>query len=346
VHHTDLHLEPNEASDLSRVLSPATLAAHGWDRAMLTVLDEACAEDALALLVHAKDAPLEEGWEAIRVHAEPTSGKGKTEDAEACAVRDGYAYILGSQFGKKAGPLSARRSWIARVKEDDLATQNAALEIARLRFSLHRAVNDALRDVDLLTLGRLARERYIDRTIAIGKDDGKRWAGRIQPDDQPLNVEAAEFRADGTLVLGLRYPVTADGHPLLVAITNPTGLFEGEDPVTGTVWWLENVGSAQAPAGFRALDTRGEDRFDAIIGDLDAANKSATVLEDHPEGGKADSEHVRFALTDAGGPVQAELVHHFGDIRRVEGVAIDHEGHSHYVIDEEGHVALRTLVIE
>jgi hypothetical protein len=27
-------------------------------------------------------------------------------------------------------------------------------------------------------------------------------------------------------------------------------------------------------------------------------------------------------------------------------VAIDHEGHSHFVIDEEGHVALRTLVIE
>lgn len=346
MHHTDLHLEPNEASDLSRVLSAATLAAHGWDRAMLTVLDEACAEDALALLVHPEGSPLDEGWEAIRVHAEPTTGKGKTEDAEACAVRDGYAYILGSQFGKKAGPLSARRSWIARVKEDDLVTPNAPLEIARLRFSLHRAVNDALREVDLLPLGRLARERYIDRTIAIGKEDDKRWAGRIKPEDQPLNVEAAEFWADGSLVLGLRYPVTAHGHPLLVEVTNPTGLFEGEAPITGTVWWLENVGSAQAPTGFRALDTRGEDRFDAIVGDLDAANKSATVLEDHPEGGKADSEHVRFALTDAGGPVQAELVHHFGDLRRIEGVAVDHEGHSHYVIDEEGHVALRTLVIE
>jgi len=346
VHESDLHLDPNEASDLSRVLSPAILQRHGWDRAMLTVLDEACAEDALALLVHQAGCPLDEGWEARRVHAEPNTAKGKTEDAEACAVRDGYAYILGSQFGKKAGPLSARRSWIARIREDDLVTEKAHLEIARLRFGLHRAVNDALEAVDLLPLGPLARERYIDATIAIGEQEGKRWAGRVLPTDQPINLEAAEFRAGGALVLGLRYPVTAQGHPLLVEITNPNGLFAGEDPAPGRVWWLENVGEAQAPAGFRALDTRGEDRFDAIIGDLDAANKSATVLEDHPEGGQAASEHVRFALSDAGGAVQAERVHHFGEIRRVEGVTIDHEGHSHYVIDEEGHVALRTLVIE
>ena len=70
------------------------------------------------------------------------------------------------------------------------------------------------------------------------------------------------------------------------------------------------------------------------------------MLEDHPEGGKAASEHVRFTLSGEGGPVSAETLHHFGEIRRVEGVAIDHEGHSHFVIDEEGHVALRTLVIE
>ena len=171
----------------------------------------------------------------------------------------------------------------------------------------------------------------------------------MQPGDQPINVEAAEFRADGRLLLGLRYPVTADGHPLLVEIHDVESLFADPDalPRAGAVWWLENVGSAAAPVGFRGLDTRGDDRFDAIVGDLDAANKSATVLEDHPEGGRAASEHVRFALPgDGGGPVDAEVVHHFGDIRRVEGVAIDHEGHSHYVIDEEGHVALRTLIFE
>jgi hypothetical protein len=355
MHETDLHLEPNEASDLCRVLTPEVRARYGWDRAMLTVLDEASAEDCLALLVHRQGCPLDEGWEALRVHADPDAGARKSEDAEACAMRDGQVYVLGSQFGKKAGPLSARRSWIARVSEASLeralAGGRATLEIARLRFGLHRAVNDALAaaPVELLALGPLGRKVYIDATIAAGRKGGKRWAGRVQPDDQPINIEAAEFRADGRLLLGLRYPVTADGHPLLVEIHDVEALFAEPDalPRPGAVWWLANAGSAQAPTGFRGLDTRGDDRFDAIIGDLDAANKSATVLEDHPQGARADSEHVRFALPDRdGGPVDAEVVHHFGDIRRVEGVAIDHEGHAHYVIDEEGHVALRTLIFE
>jgi hypothetical protein len=45
MHETDLHLEPNEASDLCRVFDRATLRRHGWDRAFATVLDEATAED-------------------------------------------------------------------------------------------------------------------------------------------------------------------------------------------------------------------------------------------------------------------------------------------------------------
>ena len=102
MHETDLHLEPNEASDLSRVFSQQILDERGWDRAFVTVLDEAAAEDALALLVHAKGAPLDDQWQAIRVHAdpEPPEDRGRTEDAEACARKDGYLYVLGSQFGK------------------------------------------------------------------------------------------------------------------------------------------------------------------------------------------------------------------------------------------------------
>jgi hypothetical protein len=354
MHETDLHLEPNEASDLCSVLAGDARGRHGWDRALLTVLDEAHAEDALALLVHRIDCPLDEGWEALRVGADAGANAGRTEDAEACAVWDGHVYTVGSQFGKKAGPLSASRSWIARASEASLERAldggRASLEIARLRFGLHRAVNDALAGLELIELGRHARDAYIGATIAVGETRGKRWAGRVLPGDYPINVEAAEFRADGRLLLGLRYPVSAAGHPLLVEIHDVEMLFAEPDavPRAGHLWWLENVGSEQAPTGFRGLDTRGGERFDAIVGDLDAANKGATVLEDHPEGLRADSEHVRFALPpDAdGGPVKAETVHHFGDIRRVEGVAVDHEGHAHYVIDEEGHVALRTLIFD
>jgi hypothetical protein len=353
VHETDLQLEPNEASDLCRALGRDVLDRHGWERAFVTVLDEAPAEESLALLVHAQGAPLDEGWEALRVHADAGAHAGKTEDAEACAAYDGHVYVLGSQFGKKAGPLAAKRSWVARISEPDLAAaaagERAPLELARLRFGLHRAVNDALAGIELLPLGPRARAAYIDATIAIGEERGKRWAGRVRPGDHPINVEAAEFRADGRLLLGLRYPVTAAGHPILVEVHDVESLFAEPDavPRCGGVWVLENVGSPEAPAGFRGLDSGGDDRFEAIVGDLDAAGKSATVLEDHPEGGNAASEHVRFALpANGGGTVRAERVHHFGDVRRIEGVALDREGHAHYVIDEEGRVALRTLVFE
>jgi hypothetical protein len=165
-----------------------------------------------------------------------------------------------------------------------------------------------------------------------------------------INVEAAEFRADGRLLLGLRYPVTAQGHPILVEVLEPQALFAAPAavPRCGHVWVLEDVGSEEAPAGFRGLDSAGDDRFDAVVGDLDAAGKSATVLEDHPEGGRAASEHVRFSLplTAGGGSVTSERAHHFGDVRRVEGVAVDAEGHAHYLIDEEGRVALRTLIFD
>jgi hypothetical protein len=356
MHETDLKLEPNEASDLCRVFAPDVLERHGWDRAFVTVLDEAPAEEALALLVHRAGAPLEEGWEALRVHADPLSDGGRTEDAEACAARDGHVYVLGSQFGKKAGPLAARRSWIARASEASLARaaagERAELEIARLRFGLHRAVNDALAaaGVELLPLGPSARDAYVDATIALGDRKAKRWAGRITAADHPINVEAAEFRADGRLPLGLRYPVTAEGHPILVEVHDADALFDdpGAVPACGHVWVLEDVGTPEAPAGLRALDSDGDDHFDAVVGDLDASGKSANVLEDHPHGALAASRHVRFSLPPAaaGGAVGSDLVHHFGDVRRVEGVTVDHEGHAHYVIDEEGHVALRTLVFD
>ena len=350
---TDLHLEPNEASDLCPVEAPDVFAERGWDRAFVTVLDEAPAEGALALLGHDAGAAAGEGWHAERIHLEPASGAGKTEDAEACARRGGYVYALGSQFGSKSGPLDPSRSWIARVPEAALGGDAAApLEIARLRFGLHRAVNDALARsaIELIERGPLTTERYIDATIARGAAKSKRWAGRVTAADHPINVEGIEFRADGRLLLGLRYPVSAEGHPLLVEVEDVEALFAdpGAVPVCSHVWELENAGDRDEPMGIRGLHTGGEDAFHAIVGDLDAAGKGATILADHPEGERAPSRHVRFSLplVAGGGAVQAQTVHDFDPVKRVEGIALASDGHAHYVIDEEGHVALRTLLLE
>jgi hypothetical protein len=358
VHETDLALEPNEASDLCPLPVPSLLADRGWDRAFVTVLDEVPAEQAIAVLGHDADAEPGEGWHAIRVPCVPQADAGRTEDAESCAWYDGWVYVLGSQFGAKDGPLEAKRSWAARVRGEDLAAacvegaDPVPLELVRLRFSLHRAINDALAGaaLELIERGPLTTERYIDATIALGAAKNKRWAGRVTASDHPINIEGADFRSDGRLLIGLRYPVTADGHPILVELTDPAALFGDPDaiPNTGNVWTLEDVGSPEAPSGLRALHAEGNDRFDAIAGDLDAAKRGATILADHDKGTLAESVHVRFELplAAAGGALTGRRLHEFGDVRRVEGVALAPDGHAHYVIDEEGHVGLRTLLLE
>ena len=292
------------------------------------------------------------------MHTEPDGGAGRTEDAEACAVWDGHVYTLGSQFGKKAGPLSARRSWIARVSEASLEQAldggRAQLEIARLRFGLHRAVNDALAaaQVELLPLGPLAREAYIDATIALGAE-GRQALGRAasRSADQPINVEAAEFRADGRLLLGLRYPVTADGHPLLVEIHDVESLFDDPDalPRAGNVWWLENVGSA---GGARRLPRPRHARRRPLRRDRRRPRRGQQVRDRArgPPGGRPRGVRARPLLAPgrrgrrAGRPRRPCTTSARSAASRAS--TIDHEGHAHYVIDEEGHVALRTLIVE
>lgn len=347
----DLHLAPNEASDLCPVFGPQVLERHGWDRAFVTVLDEAHVARAIAVICHAQGADEDTGWTATRTKAKP-SAKFKTEDAEACARWNGAVYVLGSQFGKKEGPLEAKRSFIGRVSEDELHRalhgKSAKMDLVALKFALHRAVNDALAaaQVELLPLGPTTRSAYIDETMFRGARKGKSWSGRVVASDQPINVEGAEFRADGRMLLGLRYPVTAAGQPILVELEDPDALFDGSGsiPRCSNVWVLQ-TGSGAAPVGVRALGGDAPDAFHAIVGNLDSAGKGAAVLEDHAEGAVAPSTHVRFELPAfaAGGDVAVEPVQEFDDVSRVEGVAITPGGRVHYVIDREGRVDLRTL---
>lgn len=355
MHETDLHLEPNEASDLTQLFGPRVLAQHKWELALATVLDESPVEDAIAVLLHDAGASVAQGWHARRVAAKASQRKGATNDAQACATRDGWLYVVGSQFGSRMGPLEPARSFIARVREDDVLQAlmegaKAVVEVAWLRFGLHRAINDALAGagVELIELGPRTREAYIDATIRGGARDHKAWSGQVRSSDHPVNVEAAAFRSDGRMLLGLRYPVTTDGQSLLVELNDPDVVFADPDvtPACGSVWYLENVGSDQEPVGLRALHADGPDHFHAVVGDLDSG--STTILADHPEGDRATSTHVRFSLplAAAGGAVRCETVRRFDDIKRVEGIVTDEAGNSHYVIDRDNQVALRTLLVE
>src|SRR3712207_3236022 len=144
----DLELAPNEASDLLPVDEPGLLAAEGWDLACLTALDEGRVEDCVALLGHEAGAPLGEGWSSHRLHFTTVRDHGRTEDAEAIALRAGMVYVVGSHFGSKEGPLQPRRHFVARFPQEELEDgvhgARPPLEVARTRFRLHRAINDAL----------------------------------------------------------------------------------------------------------------------------------------------------------------------------------------------------------
>ena len=352
VHVVDLVLQRNEASDIAPVTSRAVLDAHGWDVAYFAFLDEGHLDDAVAVLGHPAGRPLGEGWEHHPVTVDCGEDAGKTDDAEASASYDGFMYVVASHYGKKAGPLQVTRQWLARFRQDDLAGRvddySVSMQVMRGRFRLHRIVNDALAacGIELIADDERMAAAFIAAGRAGGEKKGKKWARRIEDGDRAFNIEAAAFRADGSLLLGLRFPVSASGAPVLVELAGVPASFDGgEEPSVAAVWHLDGPGSEAAPVGFRALTTRDGHTFDCVLGNLDATDKGSLLIECYPQGGPALSSHWRFDLGDRddGGQVGATHVHsELGDDeQRVEGIAPGPDGHMLYVVDEEGKVGMR-----
>ena len=350
----ELQLTPNEASDLAAI--PAAVVPDGYDAAYVTVLDEGVAERSIAVLAHSDGDDVHEGWKAIKLKLTPSGNEDRTEDAEAAAFRDDVLYVAGSHYGSKDGPLEPKRSWMARMAAGDLADaldgDRAPLELARNVFALHRAVNDALAasGVDVLPLGDAAKEALIDATVKRGEKKDKRWNGRVRPDDQPINVEGMTFAPDGSLLVGLRVPVSASGNPLVVALTDLDALFDdrGDVPECATVWEIACGGTAEKPVGVRGMHTGADGSIHVLVGSLDAEGKDSVLLEDHPGAGEAHNVHWRVAgpLPEEGGAVEAEAVHEFPDLKSVEGLAQTPDGHFVYVVDRDDDVHLRFLMTD
>lgn len=349
----DLERGGNEASDLLPVRNDGLLAAHGWDRGFWTVLDEGAAEDSVAVLGHRDGAAEDTGWEIHALTCRPGRDGGRTTDAEACARHDGWVYVFGSQYGSKSGPLQAKRAWIARFHEDSIDREvpetEVVLEIERNQFRLHRIVNDALDEADVVPIvpGDTVKDRFIAQTLEQGVSEEKSWAHRLRDRDVPVNIEGAAFRPEGTLLLALRFPTSAEGEPLLVELGGVPEMFASEDawPRVERVWVLEGVTPPGTLTGFRALSAAGEDTYDAIIGSIDAKGKGSVLLEDHPEGAEVESAHWRFTL-GAGGTiadairVRGEHVRAFPGLHNVEGLSIT-DDRAHYVTDEDERIQLR-----
>jgi hypothetical protein len=354
LHRLELNLHPNEASGLLAVDDEPLLEAHDWELAFWAVLDEGEIEDCVAVIGHRRGAGIEEDWEIERLRAEPIGDAGKTEDAEAVTRHGGWIYILGSHFGSKEGPLQPKRGFVARFREAEVghATQDPAMrmEISRRSFLLHRLINDALKESgpDLIPLGPQTYKALIEATIKRGKKEDKKWAGIVHEDDYPINVEGAAFRDDGTLLLGLRFPVSAEGHPILVELEGVERLFGtgDEPPEVRGFWVIDAVGREGEIAGVRdlALDkSESGEELHLVTGNVDSRDKDSVLLQDYPGGQNTVATHFRCPLPpDAhSGDLEGEFVREFPDLPRVEGIAITDGGRFFYVTDEDEGVHLR-----
>ncbi|MEH0980770.1 hypothetical protein [Micromonospora sp. CPCC 205556] len=330
----------NEASDLLPVRSPALLRRYGARRGFWTVLDEGPVERCLALLLERADGD----WVAHHVPADAGAENGRTEDGEALAHHDGWVYVFGSHFGSKAGPLRPRRAFVARFREDDAAADTLPVQVVRNRFRVHRAVNDALLKAPFSALppGDRVRRRFIVETLARGTDRAKSWVSRLSEDDLPLNVEAAAFTPAGTALLGLRFPVTTDGDPILVELAGVPEMFTagGGWPRAGRAHALTGVTPPGALTGFRAVTPTSDGGYAAVTGSIDALGKGSVLLDDHPTGGDVTSRHVRFGWAPTDDQrIAGEVVAELAPFHHVEGLA-ELDGRYYYVTDEDHRVAL------
>lgn len=317
----------------------------GWSEGYWTILDDGPVERCIAVIGRVTD---------------PAGGSG-TDDGEAIAVRDEWVYVFGSLYGKKEGPLEAERQFLARFREDavepvpdaDLDDDEdpvaAPLAVVADEFRLHRAINDALRDshLPLLDPGPAVREAVVHRARREAIGDEQPWSWRIRWDDHPINIEGATFLPSGACVLGLRVPVHADGHPLLVVVEGIERAFEADDsnPRVVAVHVVATIGDPSAPVGVRDLAVRpAGTALHLLAGNLDSSGKGSILLESLPEGVNAVSTQWHVDLVEGELPSRdlgAVPDRVFPDLQRVEGLAFSPDGTARCVVDEDEAVGLR-----
>lgn len=320
-----------EISGLLGVQNTPLLEKVGFELGFWILCDDKEAAESLALLGRKPGGT----WEVVPLLGAPTadSTRKRTDDAESLARAGGWIYVFGSHYGKKKGPLRPARSFVARLNESLITFEDGALrapiQVVRRPFVLNRLINDALKasSIDVMPLPDGLREAFIDATVQRGQENDKSWRDQVRPGDVPINIEGATFLDGGHVLLGLRYPVSAGGHPLLVELEGLDRYFEQQAslPTVTAITEVTNVGTTDAPSGIRELDCT-DGTLHLITGDLDSKPEKSRVLQEQPEARQAVNEHWTVALVrgqPAGRRIEAQRVREFSAEATVEGIAID-----------------------
>ena len=143
-------------------------------------------------------------------------------------------------------------------------------------------------------------------------------------------------------MVGLRYPVTRNGEPVLVEIEGLLRMFDddADPPVATRAWALKGVGSRAYSAGVRGLEQVG-DEMHVLTGPIGTARKDSAVVKDYPGTQQVACMHWRFPLAalDATTEIEPELYREFEQPAHVEGVAHTERGWF-YVSDFDVKVSL------
>lgn len=333
-----------EGSALIGCKNRSVLEGLGFDVAFWTASDEGRIEKSLWLLGHPARCEIHDGWRAVRVIADKNGDR--TDDTESLVEHRGIIYALGSAFGSKKGPLDKKRAFMARFRESEVGSPGDAprvrVEVAREPFKLHRLVNDGLRasGIELMPLGPHAQRAYLERTLAKAARKRAEWSADVRVDDWPINVEGMAFLDDDVVVLGLRYPVTAEGHPMLVVLDGRPGFFD-------------EPGAARAVrgVGVRGIERTGTD-LHVLAGPIAARRKGGALVWDHPGSIDATVEHWMLPASwltvsnEVHRPrprifgVEPRLVRRFERELPVEGVSQLPDGRWCYVVDRDDRFVL------
>ena len=310
----------HEGSSLLRVENATLLQANGWKRAFWVAFDEGGDGSPLGLLGQKNDGGK---WELREVPLTEQAGEPKIDDTEALARKGDFIYLIGSNFGKKKGKLDAARQFVARFREIDVrdTSPEIDLEVRRDDFELHRLLNDALAqwNVDLIDRGPKEEEEYIKKT----RDSDEPGRDKVLKNDRALNIEGATFLDSGQLALGLRYPVTKQGEPLVLVLDDVDALFQKKLPKVAAVWILRGAGTPEQLRGIRALDSAGGE-IQAIVGSIERTSPESPILKDHPGSDQVTSEHRAFTVPAmTAGAVDSRPVRGLAPAGNVEGVSVD-----------------------
>ncbi len=342
-----------EASALLPCDNETLLAAYKLDRAFWSLRDTGPLEQAVLLIGHRRDREPHKGWLCKPMKARLNVQR-DTEDAQLVARQGDWIYVLGSQSGDPDGVLDPARSFVARFSETavraSVATARLDIEIANRPFLVHRAVNDALKrsGLPLIPLAAHALNTFILPTIEEGYAARAAWAPRLEKEDYPIRVDGLVFLPGASALLGLRFPMTAEGAPLLVRIDDLARCFSENAALTASIaGFLSGAGSAERPVGIRALQRTGAgddagETVDVLTGPLGSPGHRDALAHDYPGSESAPCRHWRIELPSGrgtGGALEAELLRQF-DERDVEGFAEDAGGRWHYLSRASGETIL------